>query len=98
MVHLKISAKLISVNNPKLETVQKSIKRGMDTEISTRVHWNVTQCTLECYSVIQRNKLLAQTITQMNFRNILGKRNQRGRETILYNSMYVKFWKIQTNL
>lgn len=34
----------------------------------------------------------------MNFRNILGKRNQRGRETILYNSMYVKFWKIQTNL
>ena len=31
MVHLKISAKLISVNNPKLETVQMSIKRGIDT-------------------------------------------------------------------
>ena len=55
-------------------------------------------CTLEYYSVIKRNKLLAQTIAQMNLRNILGKRNQQGKETILYNSMYIKFWKIQTNL
>ena len=55
-------------------------------------------CTLEYYSVIKRNKLLAQTVTQVNLRNILGKRNQRGKETILYNYMCVKFWKIQTNL